>query len=294
MSVRLSWERDGRGWPNRETSQFVSCGQTKWHVQIAGNGPCVLLLHGTGAATHSWAGLLPLLRDQMTVVAPDLPGHGFTSVRYFSRISLPGMAVALSELCTTLDIAPELIVGHSAGAAIAAHMAIHGHARPARIVSLNGAFLPLTGVVGSVFSPLAKLLAGNMIVPRLFSLHASNRRVVERLIRETGSRIDREGIDHYGTLARNPGHVRGALEMMANWDLRPLQRDLTKLRCGLLLLAGSRDRTVSPYCSREASRLVPHAVFRLLPGLGHLAHEENPDLVAEHILGVAVGETVPG
>ena len=287
MDAQLSWNSDGNRWPNRDTSRFVDSGPTRWHVQISGHGPCVLMLHGTGAATHSWAGLSPLLSQALTVVAPDLPGHGFTSVPRPSRLSLPDMAKALTDLCATLEIAPELIVGHSAGAAIGAHMAISGQASPAWIVSLNGALLPLTGLPGSIFSPLARLLARSTIVPWLFSLRASDRRVVERLIRETGSRIGREGIDHYAMLARNARHVRGALEMMANWDLRPLQRDLGKLKSGLLLLASSRDRTVSPYYSREAAKLAPHAVFRSLPGLGHLAHEERPDLVAEHILGLA-------
>ena len=285
----LSWTFDGKGWPNRDASRFVDSGRARWHVQIAGRGPPVLLLHGTGAATHSWAGLLPMLSEALTVVAPDLPGHGFTSVPRSARLSLPGMASALDELCATLDIAPRLIVGHSAGAAIAVHMAIHGRASPAWIVSLNGALLPLAGLPGSVFSPLARLLARSRVVPWLFSLRASDRRVVERMVRETGSSIGREAIDRYAMLARNAEHVRGALDMMASWDLRAMRRELTRLGSGLLLLAGDRDRTVSPYYSREAAGLAPHAEFRSLPGLGHLAHEERPDLVAGHILGLGDG-----
>ena len=54
----------------------VAAGGLRWHVQVAGDGPVLLLLHGTGAATHSWRDLLPLLAERFTVVAPDLPGHG--------------------------------------------------------------------------------------------------------------------------------------------------------------------------------------------------------------------------
>ena len=75
----LSWERDGRDWPNREASRFVEAGGLRWHVQQMGRGPVLLLLHGTGASTHSWRALLPLLAKSFTVVAPDLPGHGFTA-----------------------------------------------------------------------------------------------------------------------------------------------------------------------------------------------------------------------
>ena len=65
-------------WPNRESSRFVDCDGLRWHVQRAGRGPDLLLLHGTGSATHSWAGLLPRLATRFRVIAPDLPGHGFT------------------------------------------------------------------------------------------------------------------------------------------------------------------------------------------------------------------------
>ena len=52
---RSIWEVDGRDWPNRDSSRFVTAGGLRWHVQVAGTGPVVLLVHGTGAATHSGA-----------------------------------------------------------------------------------------------------------------------------------------------------------------------------------------------------------------------------------------------
>src|SRR5206468_2126887 len=61
-------------WPNRAASLAVEAGGLRWHVQRAGHGPVLLLLHGTGAATHTWRDLLPLLATDFTVVAPDLPG----------------------------------------------------------------------------------------------------------------------------------------------------------------------------------------------------------------------------
>ena len=48
------WKREGRDWPNREASRFVLASGLWWHVQVMGSGPVLLLLHGTGAATHSW------------------------------------------------------------------------------------------------------------------------------------------------------------------------------------------------------------------------------------------------
>jgi magnesium chelatase accessory protein len=72
--------------------------------------------------------------------------------------------------------------------------------------------------------------------------------------------------------------------MMANWDLRPMLRDLPRLQPDLLLVVGANDRTIPPAKARRVREILPAARIETLPGLGHLAHEERPDLVAELLL----------
>lgn len=280
----LIWSIDGKDWPNRDASQFVEAAGFKWHVQRMGHGPHLLLIHGTGAATHSWGGLAPLLAEHFTVIAPDLPGHGFTQSPPSHRLSLPGMAADLKELLRAMDVAPEIAVGHSAGAAILARMCLDGKIAPRRFVSLNGAFLPFGGVAGHLFSPLAKLLVLNPFVPRIFAWQASSPDAVERLIKGTGSTIDAAGIANYSKLVKSPAHVAAALRMMANWQLEPLVADLPKLKTKLLLLAADNDRSVSARVSQGVRDLVPHSELETLHGLGHLAHEEKPETIAARIV----------
>jgi magnesium chelatase accessory protein len=281
---RLDWARDGADWPNREASRFVDVAGIRWHVQVMGDGPAALLLHGTGAATHSWAALAPLLARRFRVIAPDLPGHGFTAMPGWSRMSLPGIAAALANLLAALRAEPRIVVGHSAGAAILARMALDGAIAPQGIASLTGALLPLHGLAGVLFSPAARLLSFNPLVSRLFAWRASDETAVRRLIASTGSTLDAGGIAQYGRLLRSPQHVGGALAMMAHWDLQPLRRDLPRLKPPLLLVVGGNDRTVPPAEARRVRALLPSAEPVELPALGHLAHEERPDLVARLLL----------
>lgn len=284
MSAELSWDVDGAGWPNREASRLVEAAGYRWHVQVMGQGPVALLAHGTGAATHSWRTLAPLLSHRFTVVAPDLPGHGFTGSPAASRLSLSGMARDLSALCRTLDLNPQIAIGHSAGAAILARMAIDGLIDPKLIVSLNGAFLPFGGAAAQFLSPLAKAMTLNPFVPRFFAWRGRDPAAVRRLIAGTGSKIDAEGERLYGKLVGNAGHVAAALHMMANWNLRPLVRDLPKLRCALLLIAASNDKAIPPDVARRVHQLVPQSKLRPISSLGHLAHEERPEAIASMIL----------
>jgi magnesium chelatase accessory protein len=279
----LVWSRDGADWPNRDFSSFVEAAGIRWHVQRMGEGPSLLLIHGTGAATHSWRGLLPLLAQHFSVVALDLPGHGFTQSPSAHRLSLPGMSTDVGALLRKLEVRPEIAVGHSAGAAILARMCLAGRIAPRLLVALNGAFMPFGGIATHLFSPLAKLLVLNPLVPRVFAWQASHAGAVERLIANTGSTIDQEGVALYRKLVRNPVHVAAALRMMANWKLEPLLHDLPRLAPTLVLVTAANDQSISPTVAQRVREILPNAMIERLPALGHLAHEEQPQLIAHLI-----------
>lgn len=278
------WAVEGRDWPGREHSRFIDSGRLRWHVQTMGQGPVLVLLHGTGAATHSWRDLAPLLAKDFTVVAPDLPGHGFTTGRPSGGLAMPAMARAVAELLRTMEISPDLIGGHSAGAAIAIRMAIDGLAAPKQIVGLGAALLPFPGLAAKLFPALARALFVNPFAPHLMAGLARRSGEIGRfMVRSTGSEIAPSGIAFYERLLTNPKHVEGAITMMANWDLDSLQRDLPRLTVPILLIHGEGDAAIPLAAAREASRLIPGVTLKPLPNLGHLAHEEDPVGVAQII-----------
>jgi len=248
-------------------------------VQLAGQGPVLLLIHGTGSSTHTWRDFLPDLARDYTVVAPDLPGHAFTAPAAPGGYSIPGMCASLQALLQVLQLSPACGVGHSAGAAILCHMALTGAIAPGRIVSINGAFLPFAGAASAIFSPVAKLLAGSATLSRLIARRAQGVASVERIIAGTGSRLDALGLDLYSRLVGDPRHVAAAFAMMGNWDLHSFERELGSLTTPLTLIVGERDLAVPPAQGRQVQGRVANAELRLVPGLGHLAHEEAPETI---------------
>jgi magnesium chelatase accessory protein len=289
----LSFERDGADWPNRGASQFVEAGGSRWHLQRAGAGPQMLMIHGTGASTHSWEALLPRLASRFSAVAPDLPGHGFTRSKRSPDLSLSGMAVSTAALVKKLDFRPRIVVGHSAGAAILARLCLDGAIAPDLFVSLNGAWLPFEGAARFLFPSIAKLLFLNPLAPRVFAWSA-DRNSVRKLLAGTGSTIDRRGLDLYTRLLSNPVHVGSALGMMANWNLIELTRELPRLRPKMLLIVGADDKAVPPETSRTVAALMTATSVEVVPHAGHLAHEEDPDAVAALIFAYAADSGVLG
>jgi magnesium chelatase accessory protein len=283
----MQWNNEGKDWPNRESSRFIKLGNLVWHVQIMGEGPVLLLAHGTGASTHSWRDLMPALAKHFTVVAPDLQGHGFTGSPPSYRLNLNDMAEGLSALVKAMGYAPEVVVGHSAGAAILARMVLDGGIAPKVLIALNGAMLPLPGVMGQFWEGSAKMLTLIPAVPWFFSWRARQPGAVEKLIDSTGSKIDDAGKALYARLLHDPVHVGNVLAMMANWNLQGLQRDLPNLPCRLVLVAADNDRAVPPKVAHKIAALVPGAKLIVQHGYGHLSHEEAPAETAALIVQAA-------
>lgn len=247
----------------------------------------VLLLHGTGASAHSWVPLARCLDGHFDLIAPDLPGHGFTQLAPAAQSSLPGMARAVTSLLRALNVQPQIIVGHSAGAAIAASLCLLGVCEPRAVVSINGAMLPFGRAAAPVFSRAARFLAAAPVFPQLVALHAVPRKPIERMLRQTGSNSSPEMVRCYRTLLGRTGHVAGTLRMMANWDLVQLERNLDRLDPSLYLLVGGGDRVVEPEQARELHARIPNSILHVAPGLGHLGHEEQPEWFAQHIQAIA-------
>lgn len=284
MSSPLRWDREGLIWPHRETSRFVEVGRATWHVQRMGGqtkqrAPRLLLLHGTGASVHSWAGLMPELASSFDVLALDLPRHAFTTGHSPDNMSNKRMAASLAALLGTLDFAPDMIVGHSAGAALGLQLALD-HGFPGPIVGLNSALRPFPGPASQLFPAMAKLLFVNPLVPRLFSATAGLD-TEKFLTRATGSQIEPHSLACYAKLLRNSRHTEGALAMMANWDLPGLRTRMHEIENPVLLIHSDNDAAIPLDWAREAQGWIVGARLEVLEGYGHLAHEENPNKVAQ-------------
>lgn len=300
MSEALSWNRDGVDWPWREHSRFIKQAHLQWHVQrwpapapraaeaASQDKPPtpalrLWLLHGTGASTHTWRDVAPILAQHHEVLSVDLPGHAFTRGAVDEDLTLPGMARALIALQATVsgadgnrDAPINCWIGHSAGAAVALQIMQMNRLAAPRVVSLNGALLPWGGRAASLFMPVARALATHTWSTRFFLWNARRPGTVEALLRDTGSVIDARGHELYARLAHNEEHLRAVLRMMAHWELEPFARELPQLRGQVTLISSAHDSTVPPSVSTRAAALIPGARLMALPRWGHLGHEEAP------------------
>lgn len=263
--------------------------QPRLRLRIAGSGPAILLVHGTASTGQSWSRVMGRLADHFTLLAPDLPGHGESEHPQPGRYSPRAMASALAGLLEqhgrerSLNLRPQLVVGHSAGAAVLASGLASGLLDAKAFVAINPAMLPFPGLQGLVMPGLARTLARAPLIADWVALQGRDRLAVRKLLQGIGTQPDDAQVADYQRLFGDPAHVRAVLRMMAEWNLPAVAAALPRLALPTLLVGGLEDRAVPRQHLAELCSRMPQAERILLGGVGHLAPEEAPDRIAELI-----------
>ena len=121
-----------------------------------GRGPALLLVHGVGAATHTWHELAPRLAQRFDHRAGSA-GHGFTTAPRTDHLSLDGIALALALLLEELRMSPVVGVGHGAGCAILMRMALAEDSSLRALVGINATLTPPQSQLWTLLAPAARV-----------------------------------------------------------------------------------------------------------------------------------------
>ena len=244
----------------------------------------MLLLHGTGASAHSWADLLPLLSDNATLVAPDLPGHGYTHGATLETLTLARVAADLEALIQALDVPPvTVVVGHSAGAPLAILWSRAAQRPPKAIVGFNPSLVPPPDLYNRLLAPLVHPFATSSAVTSWLAAMARRTWLVGGLLDSTRSKLPAEQRARYARLFNDPAHVQGAMGFMAGTDLQGFLDTLRDPGIPTRFVLGAQDHWVPRRpLQRVLARHFPKAEVETWEG-GHLLHEEYPARAATFI-----------
>ncbi len=289
MSAGEAPARVPADWPNRAFSRSVRVGAIDWHVQVAGSGPALLLLHGTGSSAHSWADVVGALAREARVIVPDLPGHGYTTGA--GKLSLTAVAQALDALITALD-GPRIAVvaGHSAGAVVALRWALLAQAPPSALVGFNPSLVAPPALYTLLLAPwIARVATSSPFAGGVAAL-ARRTALVPGLLDSTRSAVPQAQRERYAALFRRPDHVQGTMRFMAAADVGRLLADASALAIPATFVVGRDDPWVPERpLLRAIGRALPQATIVRWDG-GHVLHEADPQRAARLLLDCAARE----
>ncbi|HEY4015306.1 MAG TPA: alpha/beta fold hydrolase [Polyangiaceae bacterium] len=272
-------ERFGRAtlhWRGARSVLVPTAQGTVHAYDIPGRGslPTTVLLHGLGSAATSFAPLLLRLRSAVRrLIAPDYPGHGFSSMTA-SPLTADGLMAAVSTVLDVLVDEPALIIGNSLGGGVALRYAI---AHPERVWAL---VLVSPAGAQSTEEELAALKHVFDIGSRPEALT-----FLRRLYPHPPGFVPLIAHELPAAMARPA--IRDLLASSGNDDV-PAPEALARLRMPILLLWGQEEHLLpDSHLDYFERHLPPHAIIARPEGFGHCPHVDAPEALAQWIVDFA-------
>jgi len=282
--------------------QYADADGVKMFYREAGNpeNPVLLLLHGFPSSSHQFRELIPLLADKFHLIAPDLPGFGFTEVpaeRDYSY-SFDGLANTLIAFVDALNLQRFAMYVFDYGAPTGLRLALHYPQRVSGFISQNGnAYLD---GLGDAWAPVQAYWQEPT---------AENRQVVhDAILNLEGTKwqylhgvrdpetVAPEGYQLDTLLMERPGNKAIQLDLFLDYanNLKrypEFQAFFRTHQPPALIIWGEHDPFFIPPGAHAYKRDNPNAVVELLD-TGHFALETHVGYIAQRIrdvIGNAIG-----
>lgn len=265
-------------------SRTAKIDNVQLHYLTAGKGPAVLLLHGYAETSRMWRPIIPMLAQKFTVIAPDLPGIGESSIPS-DKIDMIASAERIHGLVRSLGLEKARVVGHDIGLMVAYAYAAKFPAETEKLILMD-AFLP--GVPG--WEPIYN-------APNIWHFRFNGEypeKLVqgrERIYFEYFWNVFAADKDHsipeadrkaYTEAYAKPGRMRAAWTYFASWpqlakDFAQLSQ--TKLTMPVLSIGG--EKSLGKELGEQAKLVAENATVIVLPNAGHWILEEKPKETTE-------------
>jgi len=256
----------------------------KLHYTTGGHGATLILLHGYAETSRMWTPILPLLGEKFTVIAPDLPGIGDSSIPA-DGLDMKSAAIRIHSLARSLGVAKARVVGHDIGLMVAYAYAAQFPAEVEKLVVMD-AFLP--GVDGweAVYNnPAIWHFRFNGETPealvkgreRTYFEHFWNNFAAERT--RSIPEADRKA---YAEAYARPGRMRAGWAYFVSFgqaakDFRELSQ--TKLNMPVLVIGG--EKSLGQALAQQMKLVATDVTVVVLKDTGHWVLEENPKETTE-------------
>jgi pimeloyl-ACP methyl ester carboxylesterase len=257
------------------------------HYLTAGRGPTVILLHGYTQTSRMWKPIIPLLAEKFTVVAPDLPGIGDSSIPT-DRLDMKNAAIRIHALAKSLGVEKARIVGHDIGLMVAYAYAAQFPSETEKLVVMD-AFLP--GVAGweDVYNnpgiwhfrfngPTPEALVKGR--ERTYFEHYWNDFAADKA--HSLSETDRRA---YTAAYARPARMRASWAYFVSFPQAAKDfEELAKTKLTMPVLAIGGEKASGTLLGQQMKIVASNATMVVLKNTGHWVLEENPKETTEALV----------
>jgi pimeloyl-ACP methyl ester carboxylesterase len=254
-------------------SKFLEVDGLRIHYRDRGTGPAIVLLHGSNSSLFTWEPWVADLSRDHRVITLDLPGHGLTGPDPRARYSSMGMASVVDAFVSALGVDRFTLMGNSMGGGVAWRYTILHPDKVERLVLVDAAGLPREEPPPFGFRMFRSPVLGRLV--RWISPHP----LIAKSVRDTRAdprTVTDEQIALYEDILLRAGNREATRQRFGIDDADGLVARLGEIHVPTLILWGAGDPWILPKYAERFHAAIPGSRLVMLPGLGHLPMEENP------------------
>jgi len=264
-------------------SNFIDINNVTVHYKETGAGDkTFILLHGFGASAFSWHAVMQPLSAYGRVIAYDRPAFGLTERpmpgewKGESPYSATANVELLLGLMDSLNVKQAILVGNSAGGSVSVAFALKYPERVQALILVDPALYGNGGRFPQWLMPLLATPQMRHVGPLLVRSIADSGNDTIRLAWHNPELVTDEVIAGYRKPLKANNWDRALFEFTIASHPLGLEKRFAELKMPVIVIAGDDDRIIPTADSVQASKDIPGSQLTLLPGCGHVPHEECP------------------
>lgn len=242
-------------------------------VRIEGpeTAPPVILMHGFIYSLETWDAWAASLKIDHRVIRFDLLGHGLSGPDPQRRYSPDERAAFVGDVMDALGIERAVIGGNSLGGIAAWRFAAANPERVEALILVSPGAYPVNGVGGTPLSPPAPVALFLKTAPE-----AGVAMTLKNIYGDDG-KVTPEKEKLVGDMMRQPGNGDAFIQSIEEFTLPDPDALLQTITAPTLILWGAEDAVIPVENGRRMEAALPNARLIVYDGVGHVAHEEEPE-----------------
>lgn len=256
----------------------VSGGEVAY--EVFGQGPPLVLVHGTPSRGFIWRNVIPALARGRKVYVYDLPGFGESERGEGQDVSIAGQGRALAELVEAWGLTQPAVAGHDIGGGISLRAHLLEGVEVERLALLDPVVLAPWG------TPTLKHVQANLEAYRTMPPGPFKAIVASHLRTAVSRPLAPEAHEAYLSQWRGEEGQEAYLrkdEQLAEEDTRALEPLLAEISIPVRIFWGEEDAWLDPALGERLRRGIPGSELEVIPGAGHFVMEDAPEMIAAEL-----------
>ena len=253
-------------------SEFIEIEGTKVHYRIEGEGPPLLLLHGTASSLHTWDGWTTQLKDRFRIIRLDLPAFGLTGPSTTRDYSIEAYTKFLNAFVEKIGLERFSLAGNSLGGGIAWSFAAEFPNKVEKLILLDASGIPDDREDPAVFK-----LARNPVLGKLLEF-ITPKSFIKKNMKEVyfdDGKVTDELVTRYHDMALRAGN-RVAFRDRARVVNPDITNKLPSILAPTLIIWGADDQWIPVSNATTFAERIPNAKVAIIENAGHVPMEETP------------------